>query len=71
MTEITLDEIVKRLEAVEKKLAQQEAEQSRRKKDWRRVVGISEDNDFTRLMRAEIEAAREADRRAARDGNQE
>jgi hypothetical protein len=33
--------------------------------DWRRVVGISEDNEFTRLMLAEIEAAHEADRQAA------
>jgi hypothetical protein len=34
-------------------------------KDWRRVVGISEDNEFTRLMLAEVEAAHEADRQAA------
>ena len=71
MAELTLETLAKRVEALEKKLAEQEAERPARKKDWRRVIGISEDNDFTRLMRAEIEAAREADRRAGREGQQE
>jgi hypothetical protein len=37
-------------------------------KGWRRVVGISEDNELTRLMLAEIEAAHKADRQAAAAG---
>ncbi len=67
MSELTLEALAKRVEALEQKLAAQEAA----KKDWRSVVGISEDNEFTRLMRAEIEAAREAERTAAREGNPE
>ena len=56
--------LTKRVEALERQFAERATEP--RKKDWRRGVGISEDNEFTRAMRAEIEAAREADRRAAR-----
>lgn len=70
MTELTLEALAARLEAVERELAEYRAERTR-KKDWRRVVGISEDNEFTRLMRAEVEAIREAERRAAREGNPE
>ena len=69
MPEITLEDLARRLETVEKELA--ELKQSGRKKDWRRVVGISEDNEFTRQMQAEIEANREAERKAAREGNAE
>lgn len=61
--------LTKRVEALERQLAERATEP--RKKDWRRVVGISEDNEFTRAMRAEIEAAREAERRAAREGSPE
>ncbi len=32
---------------------------------------MSEDNEFTRLMQAEIEAASEADWRTAQEGDQE
>jgi len=70
MTELTLEALAARLEAVEKELAEYRAERAR-KKDWRRVVGISEDNEFTRLMQTEIEAIREAERKAAREGNPE
>ena len=71
MAELTLEALAKRIEALEKKMAEQEAQKPERKKDWRRVVGISEDNEFTRAMRAEIEADREADRRAAQQENPE
>lgn len=71
MAELTLEALAKRIEALEKKLAEQEAAQSGRKKDWRRVIGNSEDNEFTRQMLAEIEAAREAERQAAREGKSE
>lgn len=68
MEELTLEAVVKRLEAVEKQLAELTAATAQpRKKDWRRVVGMSEDNEFTRLMRAEIEANREAARRESAD----
>lgn len=64
MAEPTLAELAKRLEALEKQFAEQAAVQPR-KKDWRRGIGNSIDNEFALLMQAEIEAAREADRRAA------
>ena len=66
MAEPTLEEIVTRLEAVEMQLAEQAAAKKTRKKDWRRVVGMSQDNEFTRQMQKEIEANREAEREAAR-----
>ena len=61
MPELTLESLAKRVEALEQQL-----KQPKREKDWRRVIGNSEDNEFTRTMWAEIEAAREAEREAAR-----
>ncbi len=63
MQELTLEGLAKRVEALEKKLAEQAAPG---KVDRLKVVGISEGNEFTRPMRAEIEANREAERQAAR-----
>jgi hypothetical protein len=34
-------------------------------RDWRSVIGISEESDFSRAMQAEMDALREAERRAA------
>jgi hypothetical protein len=65
MPELTLESLAKRIEALEKKLA--EGAGAPGKNDWRKVVGISEDNEFTRQMQAEIEANREAERRAAQE----
>jgi hypothetical protein len=59
MGELTLEALAARIEAIEKQLAGQLLAQ---KKDWRSVVGISEDNEFTRLMLAEIEENREIER---------
>lgn len=61
--ELTLEALAKRLETVEKELA--ELKHPPRKKDWRKVVGLSEENEFTRQMLAEIEASSEAERRTA------
>jgi hypothetical protein len=66
MTELTLEDLAKRLEALEKKVA----EMSRPSKDWRRVVGMFEDSEFMRQVDAEGQAIREADRRAAREGHE-
>jgi hypothetical protein len=41
MTELTLEAIAKRIEAIELKLS--ELSQPAKPKDWRKVVGISED----------------------------
>lgn len=63
--------LTKRLEAVERQLAEQAAAKPARAKDWRRVIGNSADNEFTLAMQAEIDAAREADRLAAQQGRPE
>jgi len=60
MAELTLETLAARVEALERQMTEQTAG-SGRKKDWRRVVGNSEDNEFTRQMLAEIEAARTAE----------
>jgi hypothetical protein len=57
--------LARRLEAVERRLNDKQPSIIARTEDWRRVVGISEDNEFTRLMLAKIEAAHEADLQAA------
>jgi hypothetical protein len=67
MSELTLESLARRLEDVERRLNEQQRSITAPTNDWRRVVGISEDNEFTRLMLAEIEAAHEADRQAALD----
>jgi hypothetical protein len=65
MSELTLESLARRLEEVERRLNEKQPLITAPTKDWRTVVGISEDNEFTRLMLAEIEAAHEADRQAA------
>ena len=65
MSELTLESLARRLEELERRLDEKQPLIIAPSKDWRRVVGISEDNEFTRLMLAEIEAAHEADRQAA------
>jgi hypothetical protein len=64
VSELTLESLARRLDEVERRLNEKQPSVAPTK-DWRSVVGISEDNDFTRLMLAEIEAAHEADRQAA------
>ena len=72
MTELTLEDVVKRLEAVERELAEQRAARAPDTgKDWRGVVGVSEDNEFTRLLLSEIEANSEAEWKAAQEENPE
>jgi hypothetical protein len=39
-------------------------------RDWRSVVGISEETDFSRAMQAEMQAARDAERQAASGGGE-
>jgi hypothetical protein len=69
MPELTLQDLAKRIDAIEQKLA--ELSLPTKSKDWRNVVGISEDNEFNRLVLAEIEANSEAERQNALKGNQE
>jgi chromosome condensin MukBEF ATPase and DNA-binding subunit MukB len=60
-----LESLARRLEEVERRLNKKQPSVIAATKDWRRVVGISEDNDFTRLVLTEIEAAHDAERKAA------
>jgi len=65
MPELTLESLARRLDEMERRLNERLPSVIAPTRDWRSVVGISEDNEFTRLMQAEIEAAHEADRQAA------
>ncbi len=65
MAELTLESLARRLDEIERRLNERQPSDIAPTRDWRSVVGISEDNEFTRLMLAEIEAAHEADRQAA------
>jgi len=67
MAELTLEALAKQIEALERRVAELEAP----KKDWRSVVGMMEDNEFTREMMFETLAIRERERRAAREGRPE
>ena len=65
MSELTLESLARRLAEVERRINEKQPLASAASRDWRSVVGISEDNEFTRLLLAEIEAAHEAERQAA------
>jgi hypothetical protein len=62
MPELTLESLAARVAELERKAAQPPGPS---KLDWLSVVGISDDNEFTRAMLAEIEANSEAERQAA------
>jgi hypothetical protein len=69
MSELTLEALAKRLEAVELKLAERYAELPNRYNDWRSTVGMFDDDpEFMRRVDAEVLAIREAERQAAREG---
>ena len=68
MAEPTLESLAKRIEVLERELAEQRL-QTVRKKDWRRTVGMFTGNDFMKQVDAEGEAIREADREAVRAEN--
>ncbi|MBY0513179.1 MAG: hypothetical protein K2P78_04615 [Gemmataceae bacterium] len=62
MTELTLEALAKRVDAIEKTLAELDAP----KKDWRWSVGMFAGNEFVKQVDSEGAAIREADRQAAR-----
>jgi hypothetical protein len=64
MSELTLESLAKRVEALEIALAAKEPNRSR--KDWRKVVGKFQDSDFMRAVDEECLRLREAEREAAR-----
>jgi hypothetical protein len=67
MPEMTLEALTKRVEELERQLAELTAAKPPAN-DWRSVVGIFEDDEFTRDMIAETLAIRERSRQAAREG---
>jgi predicted transposase YdaD len=66
MTELTLESLAKRVEALETALAAKGSNRS--PKDWRRVIGMFHDSEFMREVDAECQRMREAEREAARRG---
>ena len=64
MPELTLEALAARLALVEQKLSALTAVVPP-SRDWRSVVGISQETEFSRLMQAEMDAAREVERQAA------
>lgn len=66
MTDLTLESLAKRVEALEKVIATKEPDQAR--KDWRKVVGMFRDSEFMRKVDEECLRMREAEREAARRG---
>jgi len=68
MADLTLESLAARIEALEKKLA----EQKPGKKDWLKTVGMFDDDpDFKREVIDVGQAIREAEREAARRGEPE
>jgi hypothetical protein len=66
MSDLTRESLAKRVEALEKAIAINGHDQSR--KDWRQVVGMFRDSEFMREVDEECLRTREAEREAARRG---
>jgi len=64
MSELTLETLAKRVEALENAFAARE--HKRPAKDWRRVVGMFRDSEFMRTVDEECQRMREAERETAR-----
>jgi hypothetical protein len=64
---ITLESLAHRVAALETALYKKQEQ----KKDWRNVVGMFEDSEFMRQVDEEGRKIREADREAARRGEQD
>lgn len=67
MPELTLESLAARIAELERKQSAQPAVSIEPSRDWRCVVGTSEDNEFTRDMLGEIERNSEGERQAARE----
>ena len=68
MNELTLESLAKRIEALEIVVGTKRSNHSR--KDWRKVVGMFGDSEFMREVDEECLRMREAERAAARRGEQ-
>jgi hypothetical protein len=63
MTELTLESLARRVEALERALKLKSVDGVA--KDWQRAVGKCSDSEFMRLVDAEGQALREAERAEA------
>ena len=63
MTELSLESLAKRVEELERKLGQRDANPA---KDWRLAAGMFTDSEFSRQVDEEALKIRQADREAAR-----
>lgn len=66
MAELTLEVIAQRLADLERKVAELSGKPTA--KDWRRTVGMFAGSEFMAQVDADVLAAREAEREAARAG---
>lgn len=66
MSDLTLESLAKRVEALEMAWATRNSRPSG--KDWRKVVGMFRDSEFMREVDEECLRMREAEREAARRG---
>jgi hypothetical protein len=66
MTDETLEDLAKRLADLERKVAKLMGEPAHG--DWRSTVGMFEGSEFMAKVDADVLAAREAEREAARNG---
>jgi hypothetical protein len=67
MAELTLESLAKRLEEVESELVRLKQPE----KDWKRSFGMFRGSEFMKQVDAEIEAIREAELAAVREGREE
>jgi len=66
MTELSLESLAKRVEALE--IALSAKQPNGPGKDWRKVIGMFGDSEFMREVDEECRRMREAEREAARRG---
>ena len=64
MAEVTLESLAKRIEAIERRLAERDIPAN----DWRRSYGMFEGSEFMKRVDEGVAAMREAERQAAREG---
>ena len=62
MSELTLESLAKRVEALERSAGAAQ----RAGKDWRKVIGMFHDSEFMREVDEECQRTRELERQAAR-----
>lgn len=70
MPEVTLESLASRVAALERELAALKGV-TLPSRDWRSVVGISEETEFSRQMQEEMKARKEAEWLAAQNGTEE